>query len=115
MIYCVVKKARNVLYGDVTDCMSKLVELVTYHKSKGGVFDITYNKGGRLETLHWLGSISSLFIEYYDIFLFIDGTHKTNIYFLSLVVTNVVDFLVSQSCWVLITLFHHQLRDTLIS
>ena len=62
MIYCVVKKARNVLYGDVTDCMSKLVELVTYHKSKGGVFDITYNKGGRLETYLLMELIKLIFI-----------------------------------------------------
>ena len=52
MIYRVVKKARTLYYGDATDCMLKLVELGNSHKSKGGVFEMTFDKGGRLEILH---------------------------------------------------------------
>ena len=52
MIYRVVKKSRNFHYGDATDCMLKLVELGNSHKSKGGVFEMTSDKGGRLGKLH---------------------------------------------------------------
>ena len=46
MIYRVVKKARNLHYGDATDYMLKLVELGNSHRSKGGVFERASNKGG---------------------------------------------------------------------
>ena len=52
MIYRVVKKASNFYYGDATDCMLKLVELGNSHKSKDGFFEMTSDKGGRLEILH---------------------------------------------------------------
>ena len=51
------------------------------------------DRGGRLEILHWSGSFSSLFVEKYNDFVLIDGTRKTNIYDLSLVVTIMVDSL----------------------
>ena len=93
MIYRVCKQARYLQYSDATDCMLKLVELVNYHKPKGNTFEMVSDRGGRLETLHWVGSFSSLFIEKYSDFVLIDGTHKTDIYDLSLVVTTVVDSL----------------------
>ena len=93
MIYRVVKKARNFHYGDATDCMLKLVELGNSHKSKGGVFEMTSDKGGRLEILHWAGSLSTMFVDKFNDFILIDGTHKTNIYDLSLIVTTTVDSL----------------------
>ena len=51
------------------------------------------DRGGRLEILHWLGSYSSLFIKKYSDLILIDGSHKSNIYDLSVVVTTVVDSL----------------------
>ena len=93
MVYRVVKKARNFHYGDATDCMLKLVELGNSHKSKGGVFEMTSDKGGRLEILHWAGSLSTMFVDKFNDFILIDGTHKTNIYDLSLIVTTTVDSL----------------------
>ena len=57
MIYRVVKNAWNFQYGDATDYMLKLVVLGNYHKSKGGVFEIASDRGIRLETLYWLGSL----------------------------------------------------------
>ena len=92
-IYRVVKKARNLHYDDATDCMLKLVELGNSHKSKGGVFEMTSDKGGRLEILYWVGSLSSMFVDKFNEFILIDGTHKTNIYDLSLIVTTAVDSL----------------------
>ena len=73
--------------------MLKLDELVNYHSSEGGVFEMASDRGGRIETLHWSGSFSSLFIEKYSDFILIDGTHNTNLYDLSLVVTTMVDSL----------------------
>ena len=52
MIYCVIRKASTLNYGDATDYMLKLVELDNSHNSKGGVFDMASDKGGRLEILH---------------------------------------------------------------
>ena len=92
MNYHVVKKARNLKYGDATDYLLKLVELLgNYHNPKGSVFEMASDKGGRLETLYWSGSFSSLFIKKYSDFILIDGTRKTNIYDLSLVVTTIID------------------------
>ena len=51
------------------------------------------DKGGRLEILHWAGSLSSMFVDKYNDFILIDGTHKTNIYDLSLIITTTVDSL----------------------
>ena len=53
IIYCVVKKAGDEQFGNVTDYMLKLVDLGTSLKSKGGVFEMPSNNEGRLETLHW--------------------------------------------------------------
>ena len=94
MIYRVVKKARDFHCGDATDCMLKLVELGNYHSSKGGLFEMASDRGGRLKILHWLGFFSSSFVEKYNDFVLIDGTRKTNVYDRSLVVTTVVDSLV---------------------
>ena len=91
MIYRVVRKARTLYYGDATDYMLKLVELGNSHSSKGGVFEMASDKGGRLEILYWAGSLSSLCVDKYNDFILIDGTHKTNIYDLSLIVTTTVD------------------------
>ena len=63
MIYLVVKMARNLQYGNITDYMLKLVGLGNYHNSKGGVFEMVSERGGTLETLRWLGFFSSLFLE----------------------------------------------------
>ena len=54
------------------------------------MFELASTGGGRLEILHWSGSFSSLFVEHYNDFLFIDGTHKTNINDLSLLITTMV-------------------------
>ena len=70
-----------------------MVELGNSRSSKGGLFEMVSDRGGRLEILHWSGSFSSLFVEKYNDFVLIDGTRKTNIYDLSLVVTIVVDSL----------------------
>ena len=93
MMYRVVKKDKNLHYGDATSCILKLVELGNYHSSKGVLFEMASDRGGRLEILHWSGSISSLFVEKYNNLILIDGIHKTNIYDLSLIVTTVVDSL----------------------
>ena len=94
MMYSVVRKARTLHYGDATDCMLKLVELVNSHSSKGGVFEMASDKDGRLKILHWSGFLSSLFVDKFNDFTLIDGTHKTNTYDLSLIVTTTVDSLV---------------------
>ena len=90
IMYRVVRKARTLHYGDATDCMLKLVELGNFHSSKCGVFEMASDKGGRLEILYWSGSFSSLFVDKYNDFVLIDGTHKTNIYDLNLIVTTTV-------------------------
>ena len=79
--------------GDATNCMLKLVELDNSHSSRDGVFDMASDKCGRLEILHWFGSFFSLFVDKYNDFVLIDGTRKTNIYDLSLIVTTMVDSL----------------------
>ena len=93
MICRVVRKVRILHYGDATDCRLKLVELGNYHSSKGSVFEMDSDKGGRLENFHWSGSFTSLFVDKYNDFVLIDGTHKTNIYDISLIVTTTVDSL----------------------
>ena len=45
MIYRVVRKVRNLYYGDATDYMIKLVELNNSQSSKGGVFEMASDKG----------------------------------------------------------------------
>ena len=54
---------------------------------------MTSENGGRLETLHWSGPYSKLFVPNCSECLLIDGTQKTNIYNMSLIVTTVVDSL----------------------
>ena len=54
---------------------------------------MTSDKGGYLETLHWSGPSSKLFVLNCSNFLLIDGTRKMNIYHLSLIVTTVVNSL----------------------
>ena len=91
--------------------MLKLVELRYHHKSKGGVFEIAFDRGGRLEILHWLGYLYILFIKRYNYVVLLDGTRKTNIYDLGLVVTPVVSSSsVSIPVGFLVTLskIHHQ-------
>ena len=46
-----------------------------------------------METLHWSNPLSRTFVPGLSDFVLIDGTHKTNIYDLSLIVTTVVDSL----------------------
>ena len=97
--------------------MLKLVEIGNSHRSKGGLFEMVSDRGGRLEILHWSGFFSSLFVEKYNNFVLIDGTRKTNIYNRSLVVTTVVDSLVISVTVVFLLLLqkiHHQLRVILI-
>ena len=69
------------------------MELGNMHKSKEGIFEMTYDNGGRLESLHWSNSLLKSFVPDFSDFVIIDDTHKTNIYDLSLVVTTVVDSL----------------------
>ena len=69
------------------------MELGSIHKSKEGVFEMTSDNGGRLETLHLSNPLSRTFVTGSSDFVLIDGTHKTNIYDLSLIVTTVVDSL----------------------
>ena len=78
-------------FGDSSDYMIKLMELGSIHKSKEGVFEMTSDNGGRLETLHLSNPLSRTFVTGSSDFVLIDGTHKTNIYDLSLIVTTVVD------------------------
>ena len=62
----VVKKVRNLHYGDATECMLKLVELGNSPSSNGGLFEMASDRGGRFESLHWSGSFLSLFVEKYN-------------------------------------------------
>ena len=41
LIYHVVKKHRILQFGDLSDCMITLIELGNFHKSKGGIFEMT--------------------------------------------------------------------------
>ena len=93
LIYRIVKKHRILQFGDSSDCMIKLMELGNIHKSKKGIFEMTSDNGGRLELLHWGNLLLKTFVPVLSDFVLIDGTHKTNIYDLSLVVTTVVDSL----------------------
>ena len=54
---------------------------------------MTSDSRGRLETLHSSSLFSKSFVSSYTDVLLIDGTHKTNIHDLSLIVTTVVDSL----------------------
>ena len=93
LIYRIVKKHRILQFGDSSDCMIKLMELGNIHKSKEGISEMTSDNEGRLETLHWSNLLSKTFVPVLSDFVLIDGTHKINIYDLSLVVTTVVDSL----------------------
>jgi len=93
LVYRFVRKHRVLQFGDSTNCMIKLVELGSIHKSKDGIFEMTSDNGGRMETLHWSNPLSRRFVPGLSDFVLIDGTHKTNIYDLSLIVTTVVDSL----------------------
>ena len=79
--------------GDSSDCMMKLIELGNIYKSKEGIFEMTSDNGGRLETLYWSNLLSRTFMPVFSDFVLTDGTHKTNIYDFSLIVTTVVDSL----------------------
>ena len=52
--------------------MLRLVEVGNYHSSKSGVSEMVSDRGGILETLHWSGYFSSLFIEKYSDFIVFD-------------------------------------------
>ena len=52
LIYRIVRKHRILQFGDSSDCMINFMELGNIHKSKGGIFEMTSDNGGRLETLH---------------------------------------------------------------
>ena len=73
--------------------MIKLIELDSFHKFKGGIIEMTSDNGGCLETLYYSSRFSKYFVHKYSDFVLIDGTHKTNIYDLSYVVTTMVDSL----------------------
>ena len=55
---------------------------------------MTFDKKGRLKTLDWSNLFSESCVPKYSDFVLIDGTHKTNIYDLSLAVTTMIDSLV---------------------
>ena len=69
------------------------MKLGNIHKSKECIFEMTSDDGGRLETLHWSNPIQKSFVSDFNNFVIIDSIHKTNIYYMSLVVTNIVDSL----------------------
>ena len=48
------------------------MDIGNYHKSKGDIFEMNSDKGGRLKTLHWSGSYSKLFDSNYSDFLLIN-------------------------------------------
>jgi len=73
--------------------MIKLMELGSIHKSNEGIFEMTSDNVGRLETLHWYNPLSRTFVPGLSDFVLIGGTYKTKIYDLSLIVTTVVDSL----------------------
>ena len=83
LIYRVVKKNRILQFGDSSDCMIKLIEIGNIHKFKGGVFEMSSDNGGRLETLDWSSLFSKSFVPKYSDFVLIDDTHKINIHDLS--------------------------------
>ena len=58
LIYRVIKKHRILYFDDSSGCMIKLMGIDNCHKSKGGIFEMTSDKGGRLETLYYSGSYS---------------------------------------------------------
>ena len=91
MLY--LKKKRILQFGDSIDCMITLMELGNIHKSKVGIVEMTSENEGRLETLHWSSPLSKYCVPNCSDFVVIDGTHKTNIYDLSLIVTSMVDSL----------------------
>ena len=65
LVYRIVKKYRILQFGDSTDYMIKLVELGSIHKSKEGIFEMTSDNGGRIETLHWSNPLSRVIIIVY--------------------------------------------------
>ena len=93
IIYRIIGKYRTLQFGDSTDCMMRLVDLGNCNKSKGCVFEMTSDNGGRLETLYQSSLFFKSFVSSYSDFLLIDGTHKTKNYDLSLIVTTIVDSL----------------------
>ena len=58
LIYRIVKKHRILQFGDASDFVIKLMELGNIHKSKEGIFEMTSDNGGRLETLYWSNPLS---------------------------------------------------------
>ena len=58
MIHRVIKKHRTLQFGGSSECMIRLMDLGNYNKSKGGIFEMTSDNGGRLETLHWYSPFS---------------------------------------------------------
>ena len=56
-------------------------------------FQMTSEKGGRLEILYWSRPYSKLFVPNCGDFLLIGSTQKTNTYDISLIVTTIVDSL----------------------
>ena len=69
------------------------MELGSIHKYKESIFEMTSDNGGRLETLHWSNPLSRTFMPGLSDFVLNNGNHKTNIYYLSLIVTTVIDSL----------------------
>ena len=90
LIHRIVKKHRILQFGDSSDCMIKLMELGNIHKSKESIFEMTSDNGGHLETLYWSNPLPKKMVPVLSDFVLINGTHKTNMYDLSLVVTTVV-------------------------
>ena len=71
--------------GDSSDYMKRLMDFSNCYKSKEGVFQTSSDNGGRLETLYRSSPFSKSVMSSYSYFLLVDGTHKTNIYDLSLI------------------------------
>ena len=68
---------RILQFGDASDFVVKFMELGNIHKSKEGIFEMTSDNGGRLETLYWSNLLSKKIVPFFSDFVLIDGTHKT--------------------------------------
>ena len=77
LIYNIVKKYRILQFGGSSDCMIKLMELGSIHKSNEGIFMMTSDNGGRLETLYWSIMLSRTFVPVLIVTTVVDSLGKS--------------------------------------